>query len=320
MTWALVAGIVSFLVVPFLLPTESSGTKTPRELASLQDAFATLNGLDVRYQFESYTGDCECTPPVLVLLHGFGASVFSWRSVMEPLSEFGDVVAYDRPAFGLTERPTEWSGENPYGLKGNVDLLDAVVAQFGENRDVVLVGHSAGGLLAAEYSQTHPGSVSSLILVAPAILTTGGIPEGLGWLWGIPQIDRLGPHVVSCISSSGEETVRESFADQSKLTDEVYAGYRLPLQVSGWERAFWLFATAPRSNDVATSLSDLGVPVVLITGDADTIVPTAVMVALVDAIPNSVLEVIPRSGHLPHEEQPSAFVDVVETRWAELVR
>ena len=197
MTWALVAGIVSFLVVPFLLPTESSGTKMARELAGPKDEFATLNGIDVRYRFEPYKGDCECMPPVLVLLHGFGASVFSWREVMEPLSEFGDVIAYDRPAFGLTERPTEWSGENPYGLEGNVDLLDAVVTEFGDGREIVLVGHSAGGLLAAEYTLSHPDTVSALVLVAPAILTTGGIPDGLEWLWGIPQIDRLGPVLVS---------------------------------------------------------------------------------------------------------------------------
>ncbi len=318
MTWALVAGIVSFLVVPFLLPTESSGTKTARELAGPKDEFATLNGIDVRYRFEPYTGDCECMPPVLVLLHGFGASVFSWREVMEPLSEFGDVIAYDRPAFGLTERPTEWSGENPYGLEGNVDLLDAVVTEFGDGRDIVLVGHSAGGLLAAEYTLSHPDTVSSLVLVAPAILTTGGIPDGLEWLWGIPQIDRLGPVLVSGIASSGEDTLRESFVDQSLLTDEVNAGYRLPLQVSGWERAFWLFATAPKSNDVADRLSELNVPVLLVTGDSDTIVPTADTVTLDDLIPNSALDIIPRSGHLPHEENPSEFMDAIRSHWAEL--
>lgn len=320
MTWALLSGVVAFLVVPFLLPTESSGTKSERELAGPEDEFATLNGIDVRYRLTPYSGDCECTPPVIILLHGFGASVFSWRSVTDPLSNVGDVVAYDRPAFGLTERPTEWEGVNPYGLEGNVELLDAVVTRFGDDRDIVLVGHSAGGLLAAEYVLSHPDSVSALVLVAPAILTTGGTPDGLDWLWSIPQIDRLGPILVSSIASSGEDVLRESFVDQSLLTPEVYAGYRLPLQVSGWERAFWYFATAPKSNDVADRLTEFEMPVLLVTGDTDTIVPTADTLSLNELIPGSMLEVVSNSGHLPHEERPRDFVDALLTHWGELIR
>jgi pimeloyl-ACP methyl ester carboxylesterase len=46
----------------------------------------------------------------VVLLHGFAASVFSWREVMGPLAESHTVVAIDRPGFGLTERPCPASG------------------------------------------------------------------------------------------------------------------------------------------------------------------------------------------------------------------
>ena len=51
--------------------------------------------------------------PTFILLHGFGASTFSWREVMAPLAEAGQVIAYDRPGFGLTERPLTWEGVNP---------------------------------------------------------------------------------------------------------------------------------------------------------------------------------------------------------------
>lgn len=158
------------------------------------------------------------------------------------------------------------------------------------------------------------------MLVAPAILTTGGTPDGLDWLWSIPQIDRLGPILVSSIASSGEDVLRESFVDQSLLTPEVYAGYRLPLQVSGWERAFWYFATAPKSNDVADRLTEFEMPVLLVTGDTDTIVPTADTLSLNELIPGSMLEVVSNSGHLPHEERPRDFVDALLTHWGELIR
>lgn len=320
MTWALVAGVVSFLVVPFLIPNESSGTMTAQQLATADDKFIDINGIDVRYRHADFAGDCDCTPPLIILMHGFGASVFSWRDVIEPLGEFGEVVAFDRPAFGLTERPTEWTGTNPYGFEGNFDILDGLIDQFGANRDVILVGHSAGGQLAAEYARLNPTKVLALVLVDPAILTTGGTPEGLDWLWAIPQIDRLGPILVASIATSGDDLLRESFVDQTLITEDVYAGYHLPLKVKGWEEAFWNFATASKANDLAENLNTLTMPVLLITGDADTVVPTSDTVKLGTLIPGSILEIVPDSGHLPHEERPTEFLSAIESHWGELIR
>lgn len=320
MVWALVAGVVSFLVVPFLIPNESSGAMTAQQLATVDDKFIAVNGIDVRYRHTDFAGDCDCTPPLIILMHGFGASVFSWRDVIEPLGDLGEVIAYDRPAFGLTERPTEWTGTNPYGFEGNFDILDGLIDQFGANRDVVLVGHSAGGQLAADYARLNPTKVSALVLVDPSILTTGGTPEGLDWLWAIPQIDRLGPILVAGIATSGDDLLRESFVDQTLITEDVYAGYHLPLKVKGWEEAFWNFATASKANDLAENLGSLAMPVLLITGDADTVVPTSDTVKLQTHISGSILEVIPQTGHLPHEEKPSDFLHAVESHWAELVR
>ena len=218
MTRALLAGILAFLIVPFLLPQPNSGTLTYREAAGKDAQFATLNGLDVHVETRAYSGAVK-NPPLIVLMHGFGASTFSWREVIDPLSKFGEVLAYDRPAFGFTERPTEWSGDNPFSFVGNMKLLDALLERFTQGRKVVLVGHSAGGQLAAEYARLNPAKIDALVLVDPAILTTGGGPSGLDWFYQIPQIDRLGPILVSSIASSGNDVIRKSFYDQSKLTD-----------------------------------------------------------------------------------------------------
>jgi len=98
------------LIVPLFYPVAPlTGTVTERELADPDSRFVEINGLTVHYK---ETGQGE---PVFILLHGFGASEFSWREVMEPLSSSGRVIAYDRPAFGLTERPLDgnWTGTNP---------------------------------------------------------------------------------------------------------------------------------------------------------------------------------------------------------------
>ena len=308
MTGLLLAGVAAFVLVPMSIIFESSGTMSNREAAGLEAQFVELNGLDVHLETAEYTGDCRCEPPVIILMHGFGASTFSWRDVIQPLSRSGEVIAYDRPAFGFTERPTGWTGVNPYGVQGNLDLLSALIKELAPHREVILVGHSAGGQLAAEFALQYPDQVQRLVLVDPAIYTTGGVPSWMNWIFEVPQVDRLGPFLVQGISSSGEALLRESFYNESLITDEVYVGYRAPLQVAGWEQAFWEFTTAPRETIVAENVRRISQPTLLISGAHDTVVPVADTERLASEIPSSTLVIINQSAHLPQEEQPGVFV------------
>lgn len=309
---ALLLGVLSFLVVPFLIPEPNSGTLTNVEAAGAGAEFTKLNGIDVYVKTQNYTGDCKCDAPLIVLMHGFGASTFSWRKVIEPLGQYGEVIAYDRPAFGFTERPSVTLGVDSYGFEANFKILDDLIAKYATNRKVVLVGHSAGGQLAAEYARLNPTKVQGLILVDAAIVTTGGSPEGLSWLYQIPQIDKLGPILVSSIAQTGDDVIRRSHFDQTQVTQEVLDGYRQPLKVKGWERAFWKFATASRDNDLLANLATVKTPALLISGVADTIVPVADQTKLQKLMPGSELVLIEKAGHLPHEEQPEAFMTGLE--------
>ncbi len=315
---ALLLGVLSFLVVPFLIPEPNSGTLTNVEAAGAGAEFTKLNGIDVHVKTQKYTGDCKCDAPLIVLMHGFGASTFSWRKVIEPLGEYGQVIAYDRPAFGFTERPSVTLGVDSYGFEANFKILDDLIAKYGNNRKVVLVGHSAGGQLAAEYTRLNQAKVQGLILVDAAIVTTGGSPDGLSWLYQIPQIDKLGPILVSSIAQTGDDLLRRSHFDQAQVTDEVYEGYHQPLKVKGWERAFWKFATASRKNDLLANIGTIKTPTLLISGVADTVVPVADQTKLKEMIPASQLILIEKSAHLPQEEQPQAFLNAFEPFMSEL--
>jgi pimeloyl-ACP methyl ester carboxylesterase len=311
---ALAAGVLSFLIVPFLIPFESSGTLTSAQ-AEPSAEFVELNGLDVRIARTEYTGDCGCTPPLIVLMHGFGASTYSWRDVSQPLAAFGDVISYDRPAFGLTERPTEWQGENPYGLEGNFLLLDDLIARYGNDRKVILAGHSAGGALAGEYARTRASSNLSLVLVDAAILTSGSNSGPFEWFFHLPQMQRLGPILVAEIASSGNALLEESYYDKSQLTQEVYDGYRLPLKIKGWEQAFYNFRIAPNENPLRDNLGHLDLPTLVMTGEHDTVVAASDAPLLNAKIKGSKLETIANSAHLPQEEQPQAFIDAIAKHW-----
>ena len=102
--------LIILFVGPFLIPVPVlKEVVSPDRLADPDSKFIQVNGLKVHYKIYGQ-GD-----PVVVLLHGFGASLFSWREVTGPLSNLGTVIIYDRPAFGLTERPVicNLGNENP---------------------------------------------------------------------------------------------------------------------------------------------------------------------------------------------------------------
>lgn len=307
------------LVGPFLIPVNTTGIYTKEQAAEDlwggKSNFVELAGHEVHYVT---SGDPE-SERLIVLLHGFGASAFSYKDVIDPLGELGYVIAYDRAAFGFTERPTSWE-TNPYGIDGQLQVLDELIATFGTNKEVFVLGHSAGGNIAAAYAVDNQEKLAGVILFAPAVLTTGGAPGFLNFIFEIPQFNHVGPLLVSTIATSGLDILYESYYDQDLITDEVLAGYTAPLKVAGWEKAFWEFNKAPRNSGVGARLEEIKIPTLVITGDSDTIVPTYDSVMVSERIENSKLVKISQTGHLPNEEKPEEFASAVIQFIAEVDR
>lgn len=311
--------LLLLLVGPFLIPVSTTGIYTKEQAAENlwggKSNFVELAGHEVHYVT---SGDPE-SERLIVLLHGFGASAFSYKDVIEPLGELGYVIAYDRAAFGFTERPTSWE-TNPYGIDGQLQVLDELIATFGTNKEVFVLGHSAGGNIAAAYAVDNQEKLAGVILFAPAVLTTGGAPSFLNFIFEIPQFNHVGPLLVSTIATSGLDILYESYYDQDLITDEVLAGYTAPLKVAGWEKAFWEFNKAPRNSGVGARLEEIKIPTLVITGDSDTIVPTYDSVMVSEKIENSKLVKISQTGHLPNEEKPEEFASAVIQFIAEVDR
>lgn len=304
-------GLLGILLIgPFLIPVNTSGAMTKEQAANEiwngESRWIELAGHEVHYV---EAGDPE-SDRLIVLLHGFGASAYSYRDVLEPLSILGHVIAYDRAAFGFTERPTAWD-LNPYGAEGQLQVLDELIAEFGENKQVLIVGHSAGGNLAAAYTVDNQEKLAGTVLYAPAVLNGGGGPSWLNWVYSIPQINHIGPALVSSIATNGLDLLYLSYNDPERVTEETLAGYTQPLKVIGWERAFWEFNKAPRNTGISERLSEISIPTLVLTGDNDQVVATADSVTVAGLIPGSELVIIPQTGHLPNEESPQEFAKAV---------
>ncbi len=302
----LLAFLTIVLVGPFLIPIRPvGGSATPQELADEDSLFIDVDGLTIHYKSMG-SGD-----PTMILLHGFGASLFSWREVMGLMTEIGTVIAYDRPAFGLTERPMrgEWSGESPYSPGAQVDLLIGLMDAL-EIERAILVGNSAGGTVAALTALAHPERVEALVLVDPAIYT-GGSPGWTRWIFQTPQMRRVGPLFVRNLMARGDELIASAWYDPAKVTPEVIEGYRKPMALANWDKALWELTIASYALGLEQRLGELTLPVLVATGDSDRFVPTEDSIRLASELPHAELVVFPQCGHVPQEECPDAFLVAV---------
>lgn len=323
-----------------LIPVRTSGTAEAADLADADSRFIRVDGVELHYKLNPYSGDAgspsgdagsppwdaespsgDAPPPgaaapsvkrpAILLLHGFGASVYSWREVAPALSAWGDVIAYDRPAFGLSERPLRWRGASPYGPASQVRLAFGLLDALGYD-SAILVGNSAGGTVAMNAALARPERVAALALVSPAVYGGGGAPAWIRPLLYLPPINHLGPLLARRIADGGDDFIRSAWHDPSRVDDGVLEAYRRPLQIRNWERALWELTKASRSSGLAERLSDFRLPVLVVTGDDDRIVPTAQSVRLAAELPDADLVVIPRSGHLAQEESPGEFLEAID--------
>lgn len=293
------------LIGPYFVPVPPlENTVTAESLADEDSKFIQVNGVNLHYK---RYGSGE---PVFILLHGFGASLFSWREVTAPLADFGTVIAYDRPAFGLTERPLEWEGESPYSQDSQVELVIGLMDALGIEK-ATLVGNSAGGTISMLTALKYPERVERLILVDPAVYAGGGAPAWVRPLLGTPQMRRLGPLFARQIQTRGAEMVELAWHDPGKIMPDVMEGYQKPLQVENWDKALWELTVSSRESGLDKRLNEFDLPVLVITGDDDRIVPTEQSVQLASEIPNTELVVIPQCGHVPQEECPNEFMQAI---------
>jgi pimeloyl-ACP methyl ester carboxylesterase len=153
--------------------------------------------------------------------------------------------------------------------------------------------------------------VQGLVLVDPAVGkgNRGPVPQWASSLMASPQIRNLALLLVRTISGEmGNDTIRMAWHDPSRIDPEVYAGYRKPLKVNNWDKALYEFTIAGNPVNYSKRLANLTMPVLVVTGDDDRIVPTDQSIQLSREIPGAELGVLKDCGHVPQEECPDQFM------------
>ncbi|XP_027340375.1 uncharacterized protein LOC113853885 isoform X2 [Abrus precatorius] len=264
----------------------------------------------------------------IVLIHGFGGGVFSWRQVMGSLARQSNctVAAFDRPGWGLTSRlrQEDWEKKelpNPYKLESQVDLLLSFCSEI-RFSSVVLIGHDDGGLLALMAAQRVQTSMNSFnVTVKGVILLNVSLSREV-----VPSFARILLHtslgkkhlVRPLLRTEITQVVnRHSWYDATKLTSEVLTLYKAPLYVEGWDEALHeigklsseTILSAKNEESLLQAVKDI--PVLVIAGAEDSLVSMKYCQAMASKFVNSRLVAISGCGHLPHEECPNALLAAI---------
>jgi len=307
---ALALGLAALLVLltfgPFLVPVHPFQGRTPDELADLDSRFIAVHGIWLHYKVY---GQGE---PLFLLLHGFGSSTFTWDRVAPALAQLGMVVAYDRPGFGLSQRPLrhDWHGYDPYDPTEQAQLALELMHALGFEK-AILIGNSAGGGIALDMAMKYPQAAQAMVLVSPAVSGGNRSNPFVQWLIRTPQVQHLGPLLVRALVSRLHSMIPTAWHDPANMPSDVIPAYQKPLTASSWDAGLWYVASAPGRLDLWDQIGSIQEPTLIVHGDDDRMIPQSDSRRLVSLNNHFVFVSLAGLGHVPQEEGPQAFLEVV---------
>jgi pimeloyl-ACP methyl ester carboxylesterase len=238
----------------------------------------------------------------VVLLHGFGASTYSWRKVIPALSASHRAVAIDLNGFGYTERPKDLAA---YTREGQAALVLGVLDALGIDR-AHFVGHSYGGGLSLYLASIHPERFRTLVLVDSSAPTYSD--DRRSRLASSRPFANLFLRAVALRPAMVRRSLKASFFDGSLITPGLVQAYLDRVRIEGAEDAFYGLTVPRRLPGFKVALDKIRVPTLAVWGAEDHLISLATGRRSVARIPGSEFVVIERCGHLPMEEKPEALL------------
>ena len=276
-------------------------------------------------EFSTEASEGESQPPI-VFVHGLGGSHLNWCLLGPQLTAGRRVVALDLHGFGLTPGLRVNST-----VQANAHLLDRFINEV-IGTPVILVGNSMGGLISVLETAANPSAIRGVVLIDPALPLPRQKPDwqvsGQFLLYALPGV---GPLAVARLmaSVSPEEAVRQlvqlCFADPSRANPEMTKAEvalvarrhpATPAQASARARIFLAAARSllqilSRRRTYNAMMAGIDVPVLLIGGEADRLVPVAAMRQAAARNPQWESVMFPGVGHVPQLEVPDAVAGTI---------
>ena len=293
-------GVAAFLFVaglaalPFLVPRVETRAMDARARAGTSGDYIALSDGSVHYEL---AGPEEA--PTVVFVCGLSTPYFIWDFTVPALTAAGyRTLRYDLYGRGFSDRPTS--------ARYDADLFDRQLLQLSERlklrTPLTLAGVSMGGAISVIFAERHPERVNGLILVDPA-----GFPAPLPFAAKLVRLPILGEYLMRLL---GDRTIRaamgSNFHDRSLLAEFAHK-FEVQLQYAGFQHAqlstlrnMPLQTLEPSYRTVGAS----GIPVLLVWGRADPLIPFETSAKVKAAIPQAELLAVESAAHTPHYERP----------------
>ncbi|MGW8592852.1 alpha/beta fold hydrolase [Dietzia sp. NPDC055877] len=266
-----------------------------------------IHGRELAYR-EAGAGEGK---PTVLLIHGMAGSSNTWREMIPRLEHHFHVIAPDLPGHG--ESSLEF---DDYSLGSMASALRDLLVVKGVTR-CTIIGQSLGGGVALQFVYQYPEFCERI-----ALIDSGGLGKEVSWILrmlAVPGAGFLLSGAAAPVFVNAGKSVRRFLQDKgvrAAAMDESWAAFE-SLGRPGHRRAFFktLRAVVDNTGQAVSAANRFHLagqlPVQLIWGDRDPIIPVSHGHATHEAIPGSRLAIIPGVGHYPHVEDPAAVERVL---------
>ncbi len=265
--------------------------------------FVEVDGATVHFQEFGETHN-----PTVLLIHGYTASTYVWRSVAPLLADENfHVVAVDLIGFGYSDKPSAFD----YTIAAQARMIERLMNRLGIGKAIV-IGNSYGGAIASTLALDYAERVEKLVLV-DAVSNDEVLDNPLLKIGSIPLIGELLTPFVLDSKLLSKNRMKESLASANRhlINDERVESVIRPLKAKDAHHSVLASARNWDANRIEQDAHLINQPTLLLWGEDDTVIPVRNGQNLYDAILNSRLVILKNCGHLPQEEKPEKFVEIV---------
>jgi pimeloyl-ACP methyl ester carboxylesterase len=286
----------------------SSHLRPVRDVSAPSLQFRTIHGYRRAFRIAG-------SGPALLLIHGVGDNSKSWESVHAKLAQRFTVIAPDLLGHGESDKP-----HADYSLPAFANGMRDLLAVLGIDR-VTIVGHSFGGGVAMQLAYQYPELVERIVLVS-----AGGVAKDVSLALRLAAMP-MGSEALAMLRTPGVMPAIRLFGravgttlgftqfgrDAADVVN-LLEGFQDPSALRAFART--LRSVVDRRGQFVTMLDRSylmqSVPVQVIWGEDDLIIPVDHAHTAHAAMPGSRLEIFEDSGHMPFHDHPDRFVEVVE--------